>query len=88
MLKDVKDFVCKWYPSLKVKVPTAFLLHVTRYSIYWYSGFSENHNEEVLMEKGGKSILVGSSNHLRSKFLQSADLIMALGFSLCCCKDH
>ena len=40
------------------------------------------------MEKGGKSILVGSSNYLRSKFLQSADSIMALGFSLCCCKDH
>ena len=25
-LKDVKDFVCKWYPSLKVEVPAAFLL--------------------------------------------------------------
>ena len=34
MLKDVKDFVCKWYPNLKVEVPTALLLHVTRYSIY------------------------------------------------------
>ena len=32
--KDVKDFVCKWYPSLKVEVPAAFLLHVTRYSIF------------------------------------------------------
>ena len=33
-LKDVKDFVCKWYPSLKVEVPVAFLLHVTKYSIF------------------------------------------------------
>ena len=33
-LKDVKDFVCKWYPSLKVEVPAAFLLHMTRYSIF------------------------------------------------------
>ena len=31
-------------------------------------------------EKGRKSILVGSSNHLRSKVLQSADSIMALAF--------
>ena len=29
-----KDSVCKWYPSLKVKVPAALLLHVTRYSIF------------------------------------------------------
>ena len=29
MLKDVKDFVCKWYPSLEVEVPAALLLHVT-----------------------------------------------------------
>ena len=34
VLKDVKDFVCKWYPNLKVEVPAAFLLHVTRYSIF------------------------------------------------------
>ena len=34
VLKDIKDFVCKWYPSLKVEVPAAFLLHVTRYSIF------------------------------------------------------
>ena len=47
MLKDVKDFVCKWYPSLKVKVPAAFLLHVTRYSIYWYGGFSDLCNSRV-----------------------------------------
>ena len=33
-LKDVQDFVCKWYPSLKVEVSTAFLLHVTRCSIF------------------------------------------------------
>ena len=33
-LKDVKDFVCKWYPSLEVEVPAALLLHVTRYSIF------------------------------------------------------
>ena len=33
-LKDVKDFVCKWYPSLEVEVPTALLLHVTRCSIF------------------------------------------------------
>ena len=33
-LKDVKDFVCKWYLNLKVEVPTAFLLHVTRYSVF------------------------------------------------------
>ena len=32
--KDVKDFVCKWYPSLEVEVPAALLLHVTRYSIF------------------------------------------------------
>ena len=32
------------------------------------------------MEKGRKSILVGFSNYLRSKFLQSTDSIMALGF--------
>ena len=25
-LKMFKDFVCKWYPSLKVEVPTALLL--------------------------------------------------------------
>ena len=34
VLKDVKDFVCKWYPSLEVEVLTALLLHVTRYSIF------------------------------------------------------
>ena len=34
MLKDVKDSVCKWYPSLEMEVPTALLLHVTRYSIF------------------------------------------------------
>ena len=28
-LKDVKDFVCKWYPSLEVEVPADLLLHVT-----------------------------------------------------------
>ena len=33
-LKDVKDSVCKWYPSLEVEVPAALLLHVTRYSIF------------------------------------------------------
>ena len=33
-LKDIKDSVCKWYPSLKVEVPAAFLLHVTRDSIF------------------------------------------------------
>ena len=32
--KDVKDFVCKWYPSLEVKVPTALLLHMTKCSIF------------------------------------------------------
>ena len=30
------------------------------------------------MEKGGESILVGSSNHLRLKFLQLADSIIQL----------
>ena len=30
-LKDVKNFVCKWYPSLKVDAPATFLLHVTRF---------------------------------------------------------
>ena len=34
VLKDVKDSVCKWYPSLEVEVPAALLLHVTRYSIF------------------------------------------------------
>ena len=34
VLKDVKDFVCKWYPSLEVEVPAALLLHVTRCSIF------------------------------------------------------
>ena len=34
VLKDAKDSVCKWYPSLEVEVPTALLLHVTRYSIF------------------------------------------------------
>ena len=29
-LKDVEDFVFKWYPSLEVEVPAALLLHVTR----------------------------------------------------------
>ena len=29
----LKDFVCKWYPSLEVEVPAALLLHVTRCSI-------------------------------------------------------
>ena len=33
-LKDVKDSVCKWYPSLEVEVPVALLLHVTRYFIF------------------------------------------------------
>ena len=33
-LKDVEDFVCKWYPSLEVEVPSALLLHVTRCSIF------------------------------------------------------
>ena len=33
-LKDVKDFVCKWYPSLEVEVPAALLLHVTTCSIF------------------------------------------------------
>ena len=33
-LKDVKDFVYKWYPNLKVEVPPTFLLHVTGYSIF------------------------------------------------------
>ena len=33
-LKDVKDSVCKRYPSLEVEVPAALLLHVTRYSIF------------------------------------------------------
>ena len=28
-LKDVKDFVFKWYPSLEVEVPAALFLHVT-----------------------------------------------------------
>ena len=30
----LKDFVCKWYPSLEVEVPAALLLHVTRCSIF------------------------------------------------------
>ena len=30
----LKIFVCKWYPSLKVEVPAAFLLRVARYSIF------------------------------------------------------
>ena len=33
-LRDVKDFVCKWYPSVEVEVPVALLLHVTRCSIF------------------------------------------------------
>ena len=33
-LKDVKDFVSKWYPSLEVEVSVALLLHVTRCSIF------------------------------------------------------
>ena len=33
-LKNVKDFVYKWYPSLEVEVPVALLLHVTRCSIF------------------------------------------------------
>ena len=33
-LKDVKDCVCKWYPSLGVEVPAVLLLDVTRYSIF------------------------------------------------------
>ena len=33
-LKDVKDSVCKWYPSLEVEVLAVLLLHVTRYSIF------------------------------------------------------
>ena len=49
---------------------------------------SQSRNEEVLIEKGGKFIFVGSSNYLSSKFLQSADSTVALGFSLCNCKDH
>ena len=32
--KDVKDFVCKWCPSLQVEVPAALLLHVIRSSIF------------------------------------------------------
>ena len=32
MLKYVKNFVCKWYPSSEV--PAALLLHMTRYSIF------------------------------------------------------
>ena len=34
VLKDVKDSVCKWYPSLEVEVHAALLLHMTRYSIF------------------------------------------------------
>ena len=34
MLKGVKDFVCKWYPSLEVEVLAALLLHMTRCSIF------------------------------------------------------
>ena len=33
-LKMLKDFVCKWYPTLKVEVPAALLLHMTRCSIF------------------------------------------------------
>ena len=32
--KDVKEFVCKWYPSLEVEVSTALLLHVTKCSTF------------------------------------------------------
>ena len=56
----------------------------------YYSGFSNLCNKVIkkLRSPNEENVLVDSSNHLRSKVSQSADSLMALRFSLCCCKDH
>ena len=54
-LKDVKDFVCKWYPSLEVEVPTALLVHVTRCSIFSKSRpkcYTESSTEMTAVPEG------------------------------------
>ena len=62
----LKDFVCKWYPSLEVEVLTALLLHVTRYSIF--------SNSSIILPGLRASIGVNACSYSSCPFLCAFDV--------------
>ena len=86
-LKDVKDFVCKWYPSLEVEVPTALLLHMTRCSIY--------SNSSIILPRAWAPIGVTCSYssrlflcahaHTSSTYTLTTVCTVGAHYAYCCC---